>query len=144
MIPFRTTLEGSEFALFRRADEGYWQPIASGGERDESPELAAKRESLEEAGISTNTPFYRLDSMDMIPVSHFPALRQSHPKVFVIPQHTFAARLQAPDITLSSEHTEYVWRGYEEAFELLHWQTNKVALWELNERLGQGRLPRPF
>jgi dihydroneopterin triphosphate diphosphatase len=39
------------------------------------------------------------------------------------------------DITLASEHTEYRWVPYEEASRLLRWDSNRTALWELNERL---------
>jgi len=39
-------------------------------------------------------------------------------------------------ITLSSEqHTECRWVSYEEAARLLRWDSNRTALWELNERL---------
>ena len=37
-FPFRNSAGGGfEYAVFRRADEGYWQAIAGGGEDDESP-----------------------------------------------------------------------------------------------------------
>jgi broad specificity phosphatase PhoE len=38
-------------------------------------------------------------------------------------------------ITLSREHTDYRWVAYAEAARLLRWDSNRTALWELNERL---------
>jgi hypothetical protein len=37
--------------------------------------------------------------------------------------------------SLSDEHTEYRRVVYEDATALLRWDSNKIALWELNERL---------
>ena len=39
------------------------------------------------------------------------------------------------DIHLSSEHKEYKWVEYDEALKKLKYDSNKTALWELNERL---------
>ena len=36
---------------------------------------------------------------------------------------------------LGDEHSEIKWASYEEAKELLKFDSNKNALWELNERL---------
>ncbi|OOE48439.1 NUDIX pyrophosphatase, partial [Salinivibrio kushneri] len=33
------------------------------------------------------------------------------------------------------EHTEFRWCGFKEASELLKYDSNKIALWELNQRL---------
>jgi dATP pyrophosphohydrolase len=58
----------------------------------------------------------------------------------VIPQYTFAVHVESDNITLSHEHTEFKWATYEEADQMLHWQSNRTALWELNERLKNGDL----
>jgi len=34
-----------------------------------------------------------------------------------------------------NEHSEFKWLNYHEAIELLKWDSNKVALWELYKRL---------
>lgn len=42
-----------------------------------------------------------------------------------------------------SEHAAYHWATYVEAIDMLHWDSNKTALWELNHRLlrkGSSRL----
>ena len=44
-------------------------------------------------------------------------------------------KLKKYDIKLSNEHKEYKWVEYNEAMEKLRYDSNKTALWELNERL---------
>jgi dATP pyrophosphohydrolase len=39
-------------------------------------------------------------------------------------------------LIISKEHDGWAWCRYEQAWEILTWDSNKVALWELNERLG--------
>mgnify|MGYP003311483129 CR=1 FL=1 len=39
------------------------------------------------------------------------------------------------DILLSHEHTEYLWLSYEDAISKLKWDSNKIALYELNCRI---------
>ncbi|MDX9955097.1 MAG: NUDIX domain-containing protein, partial [Anaerolineae bacterium] len=52
VYPYRRKLDGQiEIALLKRADAGYWQGIAGGGEDPESPLEAARRETYEESGI---------------------------------------------------------------------------------------------
>jgi len=51
----------------------------------------------------------------------------------------FAARVRDDfTIAISPEHTSYRWLSYDEAARLLRWDSNKTALWELNERLRRG------
>lgn len=61
------------YAIFSRSDAGYWQGVAGGGEDDETPIQAARRELAEEAGI-LDTDLYQLKSFDMVPVINFLAL----------------------------------------------------------------------
>ena len=46
-----------EYALLRRSDQGLWQGIAGGGEGEEKPLEAAKRETYEESGIPPTSEF---------------------------------------------------------------------------------------
>ena len=39
------------------------------------------------------------------------------------------------DIKLSSEHKQYEWFTFDEAYEKLQFDSNKTSLWELNQRL---------
>lgn len=133
VIPFVRCADGFEYCLLRRADADYWQWIAGGGEEGESPAVAAKRETMEETGLSGT--LYALSATSSVPVSYFKAREHWSDSVYVIPEYSFA--IEAPDraIVLSGEHTESRWIGYPEAMELLHWQSNQTALWELAERL---------
>ena len=135
ILPFRKTVEKYEFAIFNRSDAHYWQGIAGGGEDNETPLIAAKREMLEETGVRIVSDFLELQFKAYVPVSEFEAHKFWPKDLFVIPEYYFAICLQNKGINLSHEHTEFKWVDYETAYDLLHWQTNKNALWELNERL---------
>jgi dihydroneopterin triphosphate diphosphatase len=53
VIPYRRVAGAiCEYAVFRRAGSLTRQFIAGGGENDEKPMVAARREALEEAGIA--------------------------------------------------------------------------------------------
>lgn len=118
-----------------QSDEFFWQGIAGGAEDNESPLETAKREAFEEAGISFSSKYYQLQFKGNVPVSAFTARRYWPKDVYVIPEYYFAVNCDGIDIILSKEHTEFRWVSYEEAVKLLKWDSNKNALWELNERL---------
>lgn len=124
-----------EYAIFRRSDGNYWQAIAGGGEEGETPEEAAKREIQEEAGIPKDCDIITLDSKAYIPVIGVTGEYTWGDDVFVIPEYTFGAEVENRQLKLSKEHREYQWVNYEEAMKMLKWDSNKNALWELNERL---------
>ena len=46
-----------EYLLLKRSDERWWQGIAGGGEGNETPLEAAKRETFEETGIPNDSLF---------------------------------------------------------------------------------------
>jgi 8-oxo-dGTP pyrophosphatase MutT (NUDIX family) len=133
VIPFRRTPAGMEFAVLKRSDAEYWQFVAGGGEDDESPLQGARRESKEEVGIVGE--LLQLDSLSTVPKDCFAAADSWGDDVFVIPQHCFAIDAGRTDVSLSHEHTESRWVPYEKARSLLKWDSNRNALWELNERL---------
>ena len=129
----------ARYALFRRSGTGpaYWQWIAGGGESGETPLQTARRESAEEAGISESAKFTALKSMASIPVSSF--AETGWPEcIDVIPEYAFAVEVEDPVLTLSGEHVDYRWLGYEESTRTLKWDSNKTALWELRRRLIRG------
>lgn len=130
-----------EYALLKRSDVGYWQGIAGGGEDNETPLEAAKREAYEEAGISANPHFLQLDTVEPIPATEFRDSYLWGDDVYVIPQYCFGVSVEDGQIVLSREHTEYVWLTYKQAFALMKYDGNKTALWELDKRL-RGRGPR--
>jgi dATP pyrophosphohydrolase len=139
VYPYRKTDNGQiEYALMKRAVEGFWQAISGGGEDNETPLEAARRETNEETGIPPTSDFLQLDAIESIPVTEF---RDSHlwgDNMYVIPQYCFGVTTQAIRITLSREHTEYNWFTYEEACKLIKFDGNKTALWELDRRLKGG------
>jgi dATP pyrophosphohydrolase len=133
VIPFRHAAAGPEFAVLRRSDADCWQFVAGGGDDGETPIQAAQRENREEIGITGR--FIPLDSVASIPKNSFPVAESWGDQVFVIPEHCFAVDAGNSTIALSDEHTDYRWLSYEQASSLLKWDSNRTALWELNERL---------
>jgi len=102
-------------------------------EEGETPIQAAQRESLEEIGIAGE--LMPLDSMATVPRDNFAAAHSWDDNIYVIPEHCFAVSVGSDDIQLSSEHTEFQWASYEQACSMLKWDSNRTALWELNQRL---------
>jgi dATP pyrophosphohydrolase len=142
IYPYRKIQDGEiEYALMKRSDEGYWQAIAGGGEDEETPLDAAKRETYEESGIPPTAEFLQLDTVEPVPVIEFRDSFIWGDKIYVIPQYCFGVTSQNIKIVISSEHTEYKWLSYEEAYQLIRYDGNKTALWELDKRL-KGKGPR--
>ncbi len=137
-IPYRIINGNPMFCVLHRADIDQWQFIAGGGEDDEKPILAARREIFEESGILTDK-ILQLTSISYIPTFIFleEHLKNWHADTFVIPEYTFAFECDY-DILLSHEHKECCWLTYDEAIKLLHWQSNTTALYELKCRLERG------
>ena len=128
-----------EYALLKRSDAGFWQGISGGGENDETPLEAAKRETYEEAGIPSDSSFVQLDTVEQVPVTEFKDSYLWGEDVYVIPQYCFGVLVEDSGLVLSREHTEYRWLKHEEARRMLKYDGNKTALWELDKRLrGQG------
>jgi len=142
VFPYRKADDDQfEYALVKRSDAGFWQGISGGGEDDESPLEAAKRETYQEAGIPPDSSFMQLDTVESVPVTEFKDSYLWGDDVYVIPQYCFGVLVEDSELVLSREHTEYRWLKYEEADRLLKWGGNKTALWELDKRL-RGRGPR--
>jgi dATP pyrophosphohydrolase len=144
VLPFRRTENDTvEYGILRRSDDAQWQGIAGGGEDDETPLEAARREAAEEAGIPSTAPFYRLKMQDFVPVTSFKARDEWPADTYLVPQYFFASDATGLSLALSDEHSEIKWTSYEEASELLRYDSNKNALWELWERLRVTDLPPP-
>jgi len=141
VLPYRLNNGGeAEFAVFKRSDDGYWQFIAGGGEANENPIETARRETWEESGLSKESDFVRLDSMATVPVEYVAGTFLWGDDIFVVPEHAFAVDAGQQTIRLSDEHTEYAWCGFQDAMGKLKWDSNRNALWELNERLERAPL----
>ncbi|HCT5754274.1 TPA: NUDIX domain-containing protein [Pseudomonas aeruginosa] len=138
VLPFRRA-ETLRYAVFSRRDDLTWQGIAGGGEGIETPLQAARREAWEEGGITADCEFVTLQARASVPVSCFPDTGHWGDELYVIPEHAFGVDLTGRDVVLSSEHDLVRWAPYAEALALLHYDSNRTALWELNRRLlGQG------
>ena len=141
VIPFcRAAGDETLYCVLRRADAGFWQWVAGGGEDEESPVETAIRETIEETGVEG--PLYRLTSEARVPTSAFAARKDWPEDLYVIPEYHFAIEAPAPEARLSAEHTACEWLPYDAAFERLHWQSNQTALQELAERLSRDDLVR--
>lgn len=134
-IPYRIMDTKITYCVFHRADFDQWQFIAGGGEDNETPLEAAKREIFEEGGVIVRniTP---LKSMCCIPTDIFPHkyLYNWPEDTYVVPEYSFGFECEE-DIELSHEHLECVWLPYEDARAKLKWDSNRTALYELNCRL---------
>lgn len=136
IIPYRIASGGQpEYAIAKRSDMDAWQFFSGGGEENEAPLEAARREANEEGGIPVDLEFMQLDSIASIPATNFAAHKEWGQGVYVIPEYSFCVDVGARDLFASREHTEILWRPYEEADQLLTWDSNRTALWELNQRL---------
>lgn len=143
VLPFRAAPGGGwEFAALRRADSGFWQFIAGGGEDAETPLQAARREASEEAGVPAEAPFHPLQTRSSIPVTAFPRHGDHwlEEGLYVVPEHVFAVNAEGLTLRLAAEHTHCRWGGADEIKALLHWDSNRNALWELTVRLARGTL----
>lgn len=131
--------EKLELAVFKTNDGRYWQFIAGGGENDETVLEAAQREAYEEARIPRDSKYFKLDTMAMIPKSHFHD-HKSKTGLYVIPEYCFGVLIESNALLLSGEHSQYSWLSYEEAMKCLRYDSNKTALWELRERIKDGSI----
>jgi dihydroneopterin triphosphate diphosphatase len=137
VLPYRIINGTPEYCIFQRSDAHYWQFIAGGGEDRETPLEAAKRESFEEAGLETTLCYYQLTSSFYVPADCI-SEKQRHywsSDIFVLPEYCFAVNFKDQTIKISSEHIEFACVSYEKANELLYWDTNKTALFELDKRI---------
>lgn len=131
-IPYKLIDKKLYYCVLHRSDCDQWQFVAGGGENDEIPIQAAKREIFEECGIYT-TEIIELKSMCYIPSDIFPKryLYNWPTDMYVIPEYSFGFECN-DDIILSSEHIDFSWLTYNQAQRTLKWDSNKTALYELN------------
>ena len=132
VIPYKIVDNAPIYCIFKRSDSNDWQFIAGGGEANESPLEAAKREAFEESALVSNE-WRELHSICYLPITVISKKHRNHwdNNTYVIPEYSFAASFNK-DIVLSKEHRNFVWMRYEEAIKLLKWDSNKTALFELN------------
>lgn len=135
VFPYKKIEGEFKYAIFLREDLKVWQGIAGGGESGETALASAKREAYEEANISLNAKFEKLDSYTKITVVDVVGSFKWGDETFLIEEFCFGINAQDEEIKISSEHLKYEWVNYEETIQRLKWDSNKTALWKLNEKL---------
>lgn len=126
------------YCILKRADMKIWQFVAGGGEGDEIPKAGASRELCEEIGLCklAMNSLKGLDTIGSVPSHLFKDFKESWKDgVYVIPIYTYAYKMTQMEVNLSEEHVDYQWVTYDQAMELLHFDLDKTALWELEKRI---------
>ncbi len=132
VIPYRFR-DGLEVCVLKRNDFEMYQWVSGGGENTEVPYEAACRELMEETGIKT-IDLMSLSSLTYIPSHHFKEVVKNYPNNIVVPEYSFACEVNE-EIQISDEHESCEWMNYDDAMEILTWDSNKTALYELKKRL---------
>lgn len=132
-IPYRIVNDDIEVLIGKRSDDGNWQAISGGGEDDEEPLIAAKRELCEEAGV-TGRSWIALDSKCMLPKVFYADHVHWDDNLYVIPEHSFTTNV-IEECKKSDEHAELRWVDVDTANNLLKYDSNKTALWEVTQRV---------
>jgi len=122
------------YAIFKRKDMSIWQGISGGGEENEKPIQAARRETYEEAFIDKDLSYIKLASIASIPAVNIKGLLWGN-EIIMIPEFCFGVELFSKKLKIGEEHTEYLWLRYDDAIKKLTYDSNKSALWELDYRL---------
>ena len=135
IIPYTKEDDKVLYCIFKRKDLGFYQFISGGCEDfDKDTEDSAKRELFEETGIK-DISLEKLEIETMIPVVNIRKDFFWGKDVFYAKEYVYAVNITGKDIILSDEHSEYKFGSYEEIKKHLKYDSNKSALWELNEKL---------
>ena len=139
IIPYRIINGKAEYCIFRRKDIEMWQWV-SGGVEDFDKDIisSVKRELYEETTISDIENIIELEGFTKIPVVNIVKEFKWGENVFYSEEYSFAVNINGKKIEISEEHSEYRWTSYDEAKSLLKYDSNKNALWELNEKIRRG------
>lgn len=140
VLPYQKDEGKVKYCIFKRSDMDVWQFISGGGEdEDDSPLVSAKREAFEEAHISQKEKYSALETKCSIATECFKKARIIWGEsCLVIPEYSFAVEISNIDLQISQEHTEYEWVDYDTAARKLRYDSNRVALWELDSKIRLG------
>jgi dihydroneopterin triphosphate diphosphatase len=124
--------EGGEFlVLERRRPPGFWQSVTGSLEWGELADAAARREVIEETGITQGV----LVNMQWTQVYEIlPAFGKVYaPGITLNLEHAFSLRLQhrVPVRLSDSEHVRYRWVSDTEAVETVSSSTNRAVIADL-------------
>jgi len=137
-LTWRPGPDGPELlVMLRRPDQGLWWSSVTGMlEPGETPEAAAHRELLEEAGLAgTLTSLDFTHSFWMDP--RILGLPAGEPRYNTEICFQIEVSPEAPVRLALDEHSEYRWCGFQEARELMMWEGSKTALDLLGRSLGR-------
>lgn len=119
--------------LLTTQDRGhFWQPVTGGVEEGESLLQAALREASEETGLS-----FEGEPEPLSQSFEFQSRWGNWVKEYGFMLKAQCSKgSQAPQVVLDpKEHTEYVWRGFEEALGVLRHSSNQELLREVVRKL---------
>ena len=131
---YRYRNKNIEYCIFYRKKQYFYQGLSGGVEDNEELDDTVKREVYEETGVKVNN-IIKLDTISSIPGINVNKDFNYKNNIYVVYEYAFGININDEDIRLSDEHEEYKWVNYEEAINLLKYDSNKTALFELNERL---------
>jgi dihydroneopterin triphosphate diphosphatase len=124
--------EGGEFLLLeRRRPPGFWQSVTGSLEWGELADVAARREVIEETGI-TQGVLVNLQWTQVYEI--LPAFGKVYaPGVTLNLEHAFSLRLphRVPVTLSATEHVQYRWVLDTEALETASSSTNRAVIAEL-------------
>ncbi len=114
--------------LHRRPERGnFWQPITGSIEEGELPFDTARRELAEETGHSGDPEALNLEQSFMIE-SQFLEAKYPPPIIARETSFAFAVPPGAPIQMDATEHDDYGWFTFAEAYEKIHWTDDREAL----------------
>jgi dATP pyrophosphohydrolase len=125
------TAGGDYLLLERRRPPGFWQSVTGSLEWGENADAAARREVIEETGI-TQGVLVNLQWTQVYEI--LPAFGKVYaPGITLNLEHAFSLRLpQRVPVTLSaSEHVQYRWVPGLEALDVVSSSTNRAVIAEL-------------
>lgn len=134
-IIFRKGSEEIEFLMLKTNKQrgGFWQPVTGKVELDEDLLPAVKREVREEIGVSKHIQIIEDIYSFTYPIPERLKFKVSFRE---FEEHVYGIEINPEDmIRISGEHEEFRWLGFDEAYEMLEFETNKVALKKLNNLL---------
>jgi lipoyl(octanoyl) transferase len=121
--------------LHRRPERGnFWQPITGSIEEGELPLDTARRELAEETAQSGEPEAIDLEQSFMIE-SHF--LEAKYPPPIITTETAFAVEVPSRSAVVmdASEHDDYGWFTFAEAYERIKWTDDREALENVEARL---------
>jgi dATP pyrophosphohydrolase len=129
-----------EFLLLKRlpGHGGFWQPVTGSLEEGESHAHAAVREVQEETGLPASPE----NLIELGLINLFEIAEQWRPKYAPGVTHNeevcFALRVSSKDVQIdTSEHQEFMWTDYQTAFEMLYWDSSRVAFAAAAKAVGE-------